>query len=241
MHPCLNIPETIDVIFGYLEQSSPAICWDSPTEAVKPELDIAVVARTCKSFTSPALDHLWRSTTLSRFLAQCMPSDLCAVDSNGKMSLLRPIYASDWDRLRLHAPSVKQLIPDPLTSLGRHEIFPALSMSFICLLPNLQTLHWDPHDEVDFQYIHLFLPPTLIKMTADAAFGLQHVHDPLFSSPTTTLATLSPRRVNISKMFLTSRAWRQTNQQQPALPARQNVIWQHITTPYARIFAGART
>ncbi|KAJ7657443.1 hypothetical protein DFH06DRAFT_1409773 [Mycena polygramma] len=186
MHPCVNIPETRDVIFGFLEQLPSDISWDTPTEREKRrEPHLTVVARTCKEFTKPALNHLWRSTTLARLLAQCMPLDLCALDSQrGKMILLRPIYASDWNRLRLHAPRVKHLIRDPLTSLGLHEIFPALSMAFTCLLPNLQSLHWNPPNEVDFQYIHLFLPPTLTKIN----FVI-----PLTYSASSLLSTLTQR------------------------------------------------
>ncbi|KAJ6455319.1 hypothetical protein C8R47DRAFT_1166175 [Mycena vitilis] len=162
MHNCLRIPEIIDMICSYVPPYS------ARTADGRVHCDLAAVARTCIVFRDPALDHLWKSTELPALLTRCMPSDLWAVDTTHgtyigsqrhTMRQLRPIYPSDWDRIRLYAPRVKMLGSGFTWSL--HEVLPSLNLAFpTTLLRNLQTLHWDS-DGVDFHHIHMFLRPTL--------------------------------------------------------------------------------
>ncbi|KAJ7673690.1 hypothetical protein DFH06DRAFT_1467171 [Mycena polygramma] len=161
MHPCLQIVEIVDMICFYFRPSH---------TCAGAECDLAAVARTCTTFKDPALDHLWKSVSLPTLLTRCMPSDLWAVDtiagafSKHTMRQLRPIYPSDWDRLRFYAPRVKMLWSGSFT-WSLHKVFPALNLAFPhAVLQNLQTLDWG-HSEVDFHYIHIFLRPTLTKIT----------------------------------------------------------------------------
>jgi hypothetical protein len=78
--------------------------------------------------------------------------------------LLRPICISDWDRLRLYAPRVKELACRDEWSLSK--IFSALSLSLPeTLLSRLRTLRWQHYDD---DPLH---PP----------FSPPHAHKNLFS------------------------------------------------------------
>ncbi|KAJ7646245.1 hypothetical protein DFH06DRAFT_1476401 [Mycena polygramma] len=189
MHDCLKIPELVDIICSYL---------DSPSLIERPgdKCDLAVVARTCRTFNDPALDYLWRSTTLARLLISCMPSDLWAVDSvEGAWMMtkyirqLRPIEAADWNRLRMYAPRVKKLSSGS-DDWGLEKIFPSLNVAFPdTVLHNLRSLVWN-HPSTEFHYIHLFLRPTI----TDIQFNITcHSASSLLS----TLASRCPKLANI--------------------------------------------
>ncbi|KAJ7506103.1 hypothetical protein B0H11DRAFT_1974774 [Mycena galericulata] len=177
MHRCLAIPEIVNMFCTHLD---PRI--SSDTFQIAWCCDLATVARTCTTFSGPALDHLWSSTSLRKLLIYCMPSDLWAIDAvpnyleRKKIRLLRTIRVSDWDRILFYAPRVKSLWSghDGWSLSG---IFPALCVSLPgALFPNLQTLNWE-HSLEDFHYIHLFLHRTLTQIefsipTSDSASSL---------------------------------------------------------------------
>jgi F-box-like len=54
MHPCLHIPEILSRIFHYTKVDQSDGEWPIPGSST-----LARAARTCKSFTEPALDILW--------------------------------------------------------------------------------------------------------------------------------------------------------------------------------------
>ncbi|KAJ7658601.1 hypothetical protein DFH06DRAFT_1406993 [Mycena polygramma] len=148
MHDCLKIAELVDMICSQFD------CSERGDHRA-----LAAVARTCRRFQDPAMDHLWRSTTLARLLIRCMPSDLWDVEKR-KVRQLRPIFDSDWQRVRLYAPRIRMLASGHDRSL-LNEIFPSLSLAFPqSLLRNVQHLRWY-HHWYDFHYIRLFLHPSL--------------------------------------------------------------------------------
>ncbi|KAJ7658602.1 hypothetical protein DFH06DRAFT_1327183 [Mycena polygramma] len=159
MHDCLKIAELVDMICSQFDCSS-----DRQDQG-----DLAALARTCMTFKDPAMDHLWRSTTLGRLLIVCMPSDLWAVEreTSGfryRRRLSRPICAADWQRVRLYAPRIRKLASDGRDSQDLEEVFPSLIMAFPgWLLQNLQDLRWYHYDY--FYHIHTFLRPSLTKIS----------------------------------------------------------------------------
>ncbi|KAJ7605444.1 hypothetical protein DFH06DRAFT_1385070 [Mycena polygramma] len=194
MHHCLKVLEIVDIICSHLDGVFGSL-WD--VQPATHKRDLAAVARTCTTFRDLALDHLWTSTTLLRLLTRCMPSDLWAVDTveeqwmrKHTMRHLRPIYASDRDRLRLYAPRVKKLVSG-WDAWSLQKVFPSLSLSWPeTLLQNLQALDWR-NDEVDFQYIHLFLRPTLTRV-------LTRLPSKSAYSLLSTLTEKCPKLTNIS-------------------------------------------
>ncbi|KAJ7658623.1 hypothetical protein DFH06DRAFT_1327197 [Mycena polygramma] len=167
MHDCLKIAELVDMICSQFDCSS-----EGDRRA------LATVARTCMTFRDPALDRLWWFTTLGQLLVYCMPSDLWAVDMSQRsgwdgdpvrtVRLLRPIFDSDWQRVRLYAPRIRKLASGEHSIHHRwdlDQIFPSLSLAFSeSLLHNLQDLQWY-HTQDDFHYIHIFLRPSLTKIS----------------------------------------------------------------------------
>ncbi|KAJ7252365.1 hypothetical protein B0H12DRAFT_1117955 [Mycena haematopus] len=191
MHRCLNISEIVDMICALLDPRISSV--PGPT----PYRHLASIARTCTALQGPALDHLWSSTTLSKILIRCMPSDLWAIHTvEGKwgeelqaMLLLRPVRDSDWNRIHSYASRVQVLSSGRRWSL--HGIFPALSVALPdALFPNLQNLDWGDRDE-DFHYIHLFLRPTLTKIDISPSSDSD-------SSLLSTLTAKCPRLTDIA-------------------------------------------
>jgi hypothetical protein len=72
MHHALEIEEILSNIFAYCSYSEEIpfllICH---REKTSPEL--AALARTCRAFTEPALDALWRELIDLSPLARCLP------------------------------------------------------------------------------------------------------------------------------------------------------------------------
>ncbi|KAJ7060511.1 hypothetical protein C8F01DRAFT_1293012, partial [Mycena amicta] len=62
MHNCLCIAEVLDNIFGHLG-------------GLSYRGSLAAVARTCKTFTDPALDPLWAEQSNLENLLKCLPSN----------------------------------------------------------------------------------------------------------------------------------------------------------------------
>ncbi|KAJ7453813.1 hypothetical protein FB451DRAFT_1280836 [Mycena latifolia] len=168
MHRCLGVQELLALIFSHLDTIEHSGCRSYSSR--QPTLqDLAVLARTCSTFRGPALDHLWRFSTLANLL-RCMPADLWVVNEAGEplwkcdMHPRRPIRAEDWNRVLVYAPRIQNLY-STCWDCDLSPILPMISVSLPDqLLPNLQTLHWWP-SEASFHFIHLFLGPTITEIT----------------------------------------------------------------------------
>ena len=102
MHRCLWIQEVLHNIFDNLADDLPSLetrGWPTVGHAT-----LAQLARTCKAFTEPALDALWRFQPSLAPLVQCLPSHaLRKIPHGGTCKLVRNIYAS---RLIQHVSSM---------------------------------------------------------------------------------------------------------------------------------------
>ncbi|KAJ7192797.1 hypothetical protein GGX14DRAFT_479550 [Mycena pura] len=154
MHRCLQLPELVELMCSYLDVPyHPEIFLDRQPE----RRDLAVLARTSSVFSSHALRLLWKSVKLVDLL-RCLPPDSFNLTTTGEsfwikyiMEPLRPLRASDWERVLVYAPHVKHLVTNSVDLL---PIFPEN------VLPNLQGLHWT-QQENNFQYIDYFLSSQL--------------------------------------------------------------------------------
>ncbi|KAJ7204102.1 hypothetical protein GGX14DRAFT_647537 [Mycena pura] len=154
MHRCLSIPEILSAVFLNFQTTEAR---SAGHEA------LATLARTCTTFQSPALALLWRAQETMLNIILCMPPDLISVDTSTSLPtvrLLRPATASDWDRVLLYAPLVRQLWSKG-QDLSLASIFLALNLSMPtnCLFPNLTRLGWVK--STDFRYIGFLLAPRL--------------------------------------------------------------------------------
>ncbi|KAJ7728476.1 hypothetical protein B0H16DRAFT_1777547 [Mycena metata] len=194
MHRCLRVPEMLDMICLYL---NPSLCTSDSESGYDfyPFRHLAEVARTCRTFCGPALDHLWRSAILAQLLVGCMPSDLWAVekaewpgDSNtviGRGFAFTP---------RASKLSAVVLTPPGFCDWSLSHIFPALSVAIPeALFPNLQTLSWKQRPE-EFHCIQLFLHPRLKSID----FKLHS------ASSTSLLSTLATKCPNLTELSIES-------------------------------------
>ncbi|KAK6988189.1 hypothetical protein R3P38DRAFT_2660923 [Favolaschia claudopus] len=131
MHRCLSVLEILELICSHLDgrQRRPAL---------------AALARTCQSFSDPALCVLWQKhSSLAPFL-KLMPTDLIRQSSDlpRTWNLLRPITVSDWDRPNVFAPRVRELVVQTLDWNQVADIFPILSACapLGVIFPNLRSL-----------------------------------------------------------------------------------------------------
>ncbi|KAJ6607882.1 hypothetical protein B0H10DRAFT_535993 [Mycena sp. CBHHK59/15] len=73
---CLQIAEIVHMICGHFDDSDP----DEDSYDIFPKSEsssaLATLARTCKIFSSPALDILWCSQRNLNTLFKCLPSSL---------------------------------------------------------------------------------------------------------------------------------------------------------------------
>ncbi|KAG5652657.1 hypothetical protein H0H81_004213 [Sphagnurus paluster] len=71
------------------------------------------LARTCRAFSEPALDELWRVQPSLLYLLQCLPGDAYEVRSREERSFLtmtRELHANDCKRIRIYAPRIKSIV-----------------------------------------------------------------------------------------------------------------------------------
>ncbi|KAJ6464781.1 hypothetical protein C8R47DRAFT_1201747 [Mycena vitilis] len=105
---------------------------------------------------------------------------------------LRPFHSSDWDRLRLSARRVRTLGSSSTWPL--HNVFPSLLFPNR-LLRNLRTLDWE-QDDVNFHHIHLFLRPTLTRISFQLCSDSE--------SASSLLASLMERCPNLTNILVSS-------------------------------------
>ncbi|KII86223.1 hypothetical protein PLICRDRAFT_125798 [Plicaturopsis crispa FD-325 SS-3] len=94
MHRCFGTLDILHIVFSGLEPHH-----------------LTSVARTCKTFCSPALDYLWRDQDGFKNILQCMSPDLWqeneVYENYVELSLRRPIVPQDWSRFGVYADRAK--------------------------------------------------------------------------------------------------------------------------------------
>ncbi|KAF8217567.1 hypothetical protein K438DRAFT_1924998 [Mycena galopus ATCC 62051] len=192
MHRALQILEIIE-----------AICYNLYTAplgyGLQPDrIALFTLARTCKLFSSPALDALWRTQTGFGPFLRLMPSDLFVLLARDRIwRMLRPIIATDWNRPLVYAPRVK-ILSLKFDTEEVVEILPALSLS--CpggiLFPNLREFTWLAWSR-GFIPFRLFFPSTLKKITLNCEASTTNF------SLLSILAASCPRLTHVSVAFET--------------------------------------
>nr|GAT49632.1 predicted protein [Mycena chlorophos] len=97
MHPCLCIDEILDRIFEYL---------------LPYNHNLAALALTCRAFTEPASEKLWRTLPELEHLPRCLPSD-CWEDfapdpvEQKTIRFTRQLNSEDWMKIKTHRRRVR--------------------------------------------------------------------------------------------------------------------------------------
>ncbi|KAG1729246.1 hypothetical protein EDB19DRAFT_1881820 [Suillus lakei] len=137
---------------------------------------LLALALTCKSFTGPALDLLWRDLCGLAPLVRCLSQSLWK-HVNGKLEFRRTMTFDDWSIFCKYGHRVRSLN----TTIGgmvplNIEIWRTLSCPPfpLPLLPNLTSLIWGEATSEAFPYIRLFVTPKLktLNISEGITFGL---------------------------------------------------------------------
>ncbi|KAG1846073.1 hypothetical protein DFJ58DRAFT_501358 [Suillus subalutaceus] len=137
---------------------------------------LLALALTCKSFTEPALDLLWRHLGGLEPLIKCLPQSLWKQDGE-KLEFQSSITLDDWSIFCKYNHRVRSLLNQCHERYSKNticgaEIWRVLSCPpfSLPLLPNLTSLTWAKASDQTFQYVRLFVTPKLTMLNISAAY-----------------------------------------------------------------------
>ncbi|KAG1851909.1 hypothetical protein F4604DRAFT_1629260 [Suillus subluteus] len=164
---------------------------------------LLALALTCKSFTEPALDLLWRHLGRLEPLIRCLPQSLWEQNGN-RLEFQRSITLDDWSIFCKYNHRVRSL----LNRVYSKEIWSALSCPpfSLPLLPNLTSLTWTNASDETFQYVRLFMTPKLMMLHISTAYcGPSFTFGPSEQSILSSIAKSCPSISDFDFDFLRNR------------------------------------
>ncbi|RDB18182.1 hypothetical protein Hypma_000547 [Hypsizygus marmoreus] len=183
MHACLLISEILSNIF---EQLFTKVSGNDVLMQFGEDLDaeqaLSRLAVTCRTFTEPALNVLWRVQRVFAPLIRCMPRDLWTEVLAHRLTFKRALRETDWERFDFYARRIKQIgesyLPsdEPYLPLEPSEdVFIALATyrPVRVFLPQLRVVHCTPWSTVMYKYIQAFLGPNVAHVTING----EDIHD----------------------------------------------------------------
>ncbi|KIJ12297.1 hypothetical protein PAXINDRAFT_101297 [Paxillus involutus ATCC 200175] len=140
MHRCLRIKEILLEIFELVFTS----------QSRHP--DLASLARTCRSFSGPALDLLWHEQSSLLPLIMCFPRDILAFSPRihfavpPTVKFTKTPTVRDWERPSIYAKRIRTVMPSWHVDTYRLEASVLKTLLQSCpstpLLPNLRHLNY---------------------------------------------------------------------------------------------------
>ncbi|KAJ6521807.1 hypothetical protein DFH09DRAFT_1424500 [Mycena vulgaris] len=149
---------------------------------------------TCKAFTEPALDLLWRELTSLRPLLKLLPS---FTEASGVNMLLGPLDAANFFRFDYYAIKVRSLEQTAPEEITMHSsLFMRLAQEHpAILLPRLERLHIATRAQLDSGTL-LLLPPSLRSVRFDSDASEDSIlHDAPFLAFVSIAAHFAPPAV----------------------------------------------
>ncbi|KAL0961289.1 hypothetical protein HGRIS_006249 [Hohenbuehelia grisea] len=175
MHQCLRSREILQIIVQNIPTGQVYNSFLDTTPGSEANhvglATLASMAQTCRAFTEPAVDKLWRELPGVEPLILLLPANSWTFQSftNGRNEfvLTRALLPEDWKRVNYYGPRVVSLSwRDGRSSFDLPvETFRqiALYRRTATLLPNLRALEWCSQAP-NLPYIHLFLNPTVTEL-----------------------------------------------------------------------------
>ncbi|KAK6971749.1 hypothetical protein R3P38DRAFT_3297837 [Favolaschia claudopus] len=206
MHPCLAIPEILELVVQSVGLERYTVVLRRDHERWTVDRALAALARTCKHFHEFAQNELWKDQDGILNLIRCMPKDLWEFEYDlwGHRTSLkwnREVRPTDWDRVSKNAARVQSLTI-------KDSRYPNLTTAYEMLshgvpggwfLPNLQHLCWNDYPG-DLACINLFLGPRLTSIE------FRKIHDDCCPTALETLAQTHPQLESVTVEGVTTRA-----------------------------------
>ncbi|EGN94131.1 hypothetical protein SERLA73DRAFT_188726 [Serpula lacrymans var. lacrymans S7.3] len=216
MHSCLCITEILEEIFEHAFAAK----YGSST--------LAVLARTCRVFSEPALDILWRKQTSLIPLLKCLPQDLWILCWGTKYenfreawALTRDIVREDWVSVRPYARRIKIFEHGPPRESDRcmiqsKTLLRLLDTCPMSLLPNVTQLSyatafispwWYEYDATFVPCLVRLLNKNLAQITLDIHSDIMReevdvmMADICLQCPRTSMFYLGLERSSLFSMF----------------------------------------
>ncbi|KZT73900.1 hypothetical protein DAEQUDRAFT_808067 [Daedalea quercina L-15889] len=169
MHPCLQVPELLDIIFHWLG--------DGPSPSAG---SLASLACTCRSFLEPALDVLWSNLANIGPLIKLLPEDVWSCEDQGTVSIVRicqrPLEPHEWTVFLRYAARIRvwgshenrALSPAILADVSAYTFLNDSGQVGHLLFPNLRRIEWifefgDPVGSLS--QLSLMLGPRVVGVT----------------------------------------------------------------------------
>ncbi|KAI0770042.1 hypothetical protein C8Q74DRAFT_1369268 [Fomes fomentarius] len=143
MHPCLRVPELLDVIFQIVQSEG------------RGNATIIALACTAKCFHDIALDTLWQTQASLVPLVKCFPDELLTEtreeDGTRKLSFVKDPERADWTSVKMYAERIRIIRPDPFYYASYYGVLQLAGSAYLTLkrcidtdtlLPNLRSLEW---------------------------------------------------------------------------------------------------
>nr|GAT49636.1 predicted protein [Mycena chlorophos] len=161
MHPCLCIDEILDRIFEYL---------------LPYNHNLAALALTCRAFTEPASEKLWRTLPELEHLLRCLPAD-CWEDftpeapAGRTIRFTRQLDSEDWMKIKVHRRRIREF-SHQTWGRGVHyaHLLDAIEATLPTqsLFPNIRHLHfrWKHYNATEFvRWATILIGPRLTDLT----------------------------------------------------------------------------
>ncbi|RPD57455.1 hypothetical protein L226DRAFT_615116 [Lentinus tigrinus ALCF2SS1-7] len=156
--------------------------------------NVLALALSCRPFSEPCLDQLWRRQLNLFNLYKTLPKDAWEVydgkyvGPNGErqqcIKATRVLIPTDWFVFDWYAPKIRELGFDPRAPSGapqpvepwRPTGFPLNTFMALCvvrlpreLLPNIRRVRWTTHEFLEDTHIHVFIfqNPPLVSLYMD--------------------------------------------------------------------------
>ncbi|KAF8141299.1 hypothetical protein EV363DRAFT_1307710, partial [Boletus edulis] len=162
MHNALLIHEVLGRVVDYLAEDTARHPTAFPPKDTRKSgrRALGILARTCRAFSEPALDSLWRR------LHSLKPFMLCLAKASYNDTSVEGAISSfddkEWDILLRYTPRVQELTLEH--DQPSMKILQSLWFRTVLLLPNLRKLRWMYEDYTAIASIRLLLSPSLAHL-----------------------------------------------------------------------------
>ncbi|ESK98113.1 26s proteasome non-atpase regulatory subunit 12 [Moniliophthora roreri MCA 2997] len=130
---------------------------------------VSRLARTCKAFSKPALDVLWKELDSLTPVVGLFPSSLLKKARKPVLGLSKAPNKEDWVKIMEYGERVRRVVYDESSNAFSAAIFPYFESDRPrkYMFPNLQQLVWKTETAAGLEYCNLFLNSNLESLSLD--------------------------------------------------------------------------